>query len=239
MTDLPRGRWERTAEWPLTGIALLFLGAYAWPILNPDLAAPWPEICRAVTWAAWATFVLDYFVRLLSATARGQFMRANLLDLAVIALPILRPLRLLRLVTLLAVLNRHAGTSMRGRVAVYVAGSTVLVLFVSALAVLDAERGRDGANIADFGDAVWWATTTITTVGYGDRFPVTGTGRLVAGGLMLSGIALLGVVTASFASWLIERVSQAEETSQSATRRDIEALAAEVAALRDEITRPH
>lgn len=149
----------------------------------------------------------------------------------------LRPLRLLRLVKLLNVLNRHAGGSLRGRVAVYVAGSTALVLFVAALAMLDAERGADGTNIATFGDALWWATTTVTTVGYGDRFPVTETGRLVAGGLMVAGIALLGIVTASFASWLIERVQQVEEQSQVATRRDVAALTAEVAALREALDR--
>jgi voltage-gated potassium channel len=235
MTDVQRAKWERAAEWPLTIIALLFLGGFAWPILEPNLDPPWPEICRAVTWAAWAAFVVDYLVRLSLAMERGRFIRSNLLDLAVVVLPVLRPLRLLRLVTMLSVLNRYASGSMRGRVAVYVAGSTALVLFVASLSVLDAERGHRGSNIKSFDDALWWAATTVTTVGYGDHFPVTGTGRLVAGGLMLAGIALLGIVTASFASWLIERVSQVEEVAQAATRRDVEALTAEIAALRSEI----
>ncbi len=185
-----------------------------------------------MTVTTWLLFALDYIARLALSVDRWQFVRTNLLDLAVIALPLLRPLRLLRLVMLLNVLNRRAGGSLRGRVAVYVAGATSLVLFVSALAVLDAERGAEDANIATFGDALWWAMTTVSTVGYGDRFPVTETGRLVAGGLMLAGIALLGVVTASLASWLIERVQQVEEESQAATRRDVAALTAEVAALR-------
>lgn len=77
----------------------------------------------------------------------------------------------------------------------------------------------------------------MTTVGYGDQFPVTDTGRLVAAGLMLAGIALLGVVTASLASWLIERVAQVEEESQAATRRDVAALTAQVAALTDALAR--
>jgi voltage-gated potassium channel len=57
---------------------------------------------------------------------------------------------------------------------------------------------------------LWWALTTIATVGYGDRYPVTGQGRLVAAGLMVAGIAVLGVVTASIASWLIEKVREVE-----------------------------
>lgn len=237
MIETRRKRWERAVEWPLTATALLFLLAYAWPVLEPDLRQPWPTVFQVITWATWAAFALDYLVRLSLAERRGRFVRTHLFDLAVIVLPLLRPLRLLRLVTLLNVLNRYAGASMRGRVAVYIGGSTVLVLFVAALAALDAERGEAGSNIETFGDALWWAVATVTTVGYGDLFPVTATGRVVAVVLMLAGIALLGVVTGSLASWLIERVQQVEEESQTATRRDVAALAAEVSALRDEIAR--
>jgi voltage-gated potassium channel len=231
-TESRLDRWERRAEWPLTVAALLFLIAYAWPILDPELPSSVRRTLGLVAWAAWALFVVDYLVRLALATERGKFFVRNIFDLLVVALPLLRPLRLLRLVTLLHVLNRHAGGSLRGRVVVYVAGAASLILFVASLAILDAERGREGANIGTFGDALWWALTTVTTVGYGDRFPVTGTGRAVAAGLMLSGIALIGVVTATFASWLIEKVQEVEDAAQTATRRDIEALAEEVAQLR-------
>jgi voltage-gated potassium channel len=236
MTDESRRqRWEDKADWSLTITAVLFLVAYAAPILQPDLGDPWPTICQSVTWAAWALFVVDYVARLALSRDRRAFVRGNLLDLAVIALPLLRPLRLLRLVKLLSVLNRNAGGSMRGRVAVYVAGASSLVLFVASLAVLDAERGAKGATITTFGDAAWWAMTTVTTVGYGDRYPITGEGRLVAGGLMLAGIALLGIVTASFASWLLDKVREVEEHGQAATRADMVALTAEVQALRQEL----
>jgi voltage-gated potassium channel len=238
MTDeARRGRWEAAADWPLTITAVVFLIGYALPILRPDLGDPIPMLCRVVTWAAWAVFVVDYVVRLVLSLDRVAFVRGNLLDLAVVVLPMLRPLRLLRLVALLSILNRATGGSMRGRVAVYVAGATSLVLFVASLAVLEAERGAQDASITTFGDALWWAMTTVTTVGYGDRFPVTDQGRYIAGGLMLAGIALLGIVTASLASWLIERVQEVEEESQAATRADVAALTAEVRALRAEIAR--
>jgi voltage-gated potassium channel len=214
-----RERWERAVEWPVTLLALLFLAGYAWPILDVGLNPPWPNVCRALTWAAWAAFAVDCVVRLALSIDRGRFVHSNPVDLAVVLLPLLRPLRLLRLVTLLSVVNRYAGGSLRGRVAIYVAGSTALVLFVAALAVLDAERGQKG-NIETFGDAFWWAMTTVSTVGYGDQIPVTATGRFIAGGLMLAGIALLGVVTASLASWLIEKMTDVAEASQAATRRD-------------------
>lgn len=232
-----RQRWEAAGEWPLTIAAVAFLGAYAWPILDPALAGEWATVCRLVALGAWLMFAVDYGVRLALSTDRWAFVRSNVFDLLVVALPVLRPLRLLRLVTLLSVLNRHAGSSLRGRVAIYVAGASMLVVLVAAIAALDAERDAPGASITGFGDALWWAVTTVTTVGYGDTFPVTPTGRFVAVGLMLCGIALIGVVTASFASWLIERVSEVEEESEAATRRDIAALTREVQALRQEISR--
>jgi len=242
--ELLRHRWEQAANWPLTAAAVIFLAAYAWPILEPNLARPWPYVCEILTSATWGAFAVDYAVRLTLSRSRWRFVRQNLLDLAIVTLPLLRPLRLLRLVTLLSVLNRTGGGSLRGRVAVYVAGSTVLVLFVASLAVLDAERGEAASNVATFGDAVWWAVTTVTTVGYGDQFPVTSTGRFIAGALMLCGIALLGVVTGSIASWLLDRVREVEEESQAATRHDVLVLSREIAALRmelaqDRITRHH
>jgi voltage-gated potassium channel len=225
-------RWEDATEWWLTAAALLFLAAYALPVVDPDLAAPWPTVCRAVTAGAWIAFAVDYVVRLGLSVDRWTFVRTHLLDLAVITLPLLRPLRLLRLVTLLSVLNRHAGSSLRGRVAVYVVGATSLLVLVAALAALDAERGHPDGNIDGFGDALWWSFATVTTVGYGDRFPVTSTGRVVAAGLMLTGIALLGVVTATVASWLVDRVRQVGEEQEAVTRRDLQTLTAEIARLR-------
>ena len=75
---------------------------------------------------------------------------------------------------------------------------------------------------------MWWALATISTVGYGDLYPVTTLGRFVAGGLIMCGIGVLGVVTAAFASWLIERVEDIEEAERgraatSPTRRPLRA----------------
>ena len=231
-----RERWERHLEWPLMGAALVFLVGYAWPILDPDISDTWFTVCVVTSWTAWALFATDYAVRLLLSIDRKGFVRGNLLDLAVVVLPLLRPLRILRLVTLLTVLNRNAGSSFRGRVAVYIVGASTAVMFVASLAILQAERGRDGANIETFGDALWWAITTVTTVGYGDQYPVTAQGRLIAVALMLSGIALIGVITATFASWLIERVEEVEEETRTATRQDVQVLADELALLRALIT---
>jgi voltage-gated potassium channel len=75
------------------------------------------------------------------------------------------------------------------------------------------ERGVEGSNIKNFGDGLWWAVTTVTTVGYGDRFPTTSTGRVLAVCLMLVGISLMGVITASVAAWFV-KMSQDDPTSK-------------------------
>lgn len=237
-SDEPRVmQWEARTGWVLTTAAMAFLVAYAVPILDPRLPRPQQNLCAVATWATWAVFALDFGVRVSLSFDRRRFLRTNLIDLVVVVLPVLRPLRPLRLVTLVSVLIRHAGSSLRGRVLTYVVGSTSLVIFVAALAVLDAERDSPTANIRSFQDAMWWAITTVTTVGYGDRYPTTTEGRYVAAGLMIAGIALLGVITAAFASSLVDRVREVEQETGAATRRDVAALTAEVIALRHEISR--
>ena len=174
MIEARRERWERPAEWPLTAAALLFLAAYAWPILDPDLSLALVRLCQVITWGTWASSRWTTSCAGSSAWSGGNSSEGTSLDLGVVVLPILRPLRLLRLVTAINALNRHAGRSLRGRVAVYVAGSDVTGdLRRRAWPCWSAERADPDANITSFGDAVWWAMTTVTTVGYGDRFPVT------------------------------------------------------------------
>lgn len=228
-------RWERAATWPLTIAALLFLGAYAWPILDPHLARPWTRLCSVVDWTVWAIFVADYLARLGLARDRVRFVRRNFLDLAVVVLPVFRPLRLLRLLTLLNVLSRNAGNSFRGKVATFVVVATSLIVFISSLAVLSAERGHPGSNIDTFGNALWWCMETVTTVGYGDHYPVTVTGRFIAVGMMITGIALLGIVTASLASWLLDRIRSTQKAAQPADSDAMADLSGQVAALTKEV----
>jgi voltage-gated potassium channel len=231
-------RYRDLAEWPLMATALLFLAAYAWQVIGrvQGSGAMWLE---AVMWATWGIFAVDYAANLWLAKDRWNWFVRNLHELLIVALPIFRPLRLLRLVTLLSVLHRTIGETLRGRVVTYVAGSAALLVFVGALAVLDVEQSAPDAKIVSFGDALWWGITTITTVGYGDMYPVTPIGRLVAAALMMSGIAVLGVVTASIASWLVQRVEDTAETVAEAVeepvRIEVAELVAEIAALRREI----
>jgi len=230
-------RYRDLADWPLTLTALVFLAAYASQVIGriEGGAAFWLE---AVMWATWGIFAVDYLANLWLAPDRGSWFVRNLHELLIVALPFFRPLRLLRLVTLLSVLHRTLGDTLRGRVVTYVVGSATMLVFVGALAVLDVEQSAPEAKILTFGDALWWAITTITTVGYGDMYPVTPLGRMVAAALMMSGIAVLGVVTASIASWLVQRVEDTAEAAAEAeepVRAEVAELVAEIALLRRDI----
>jgi voltage-gated potassium channel len=210
---------------------LLFLAAYAIPIIDPRLPRAVGLACYWVGWLTWLLFVGDYLIRLFLAEDRRRYLLRHWIDLLVVALPLLRPLRLLRLVPLISVLNRRASSLLRGRVAIYVAVGSSLIGFVAALAVLSAERGRPNANIENFGDAIWWSAETMTTVGYGDKYPVTALGRTIAVGLMICGIALLGTVTATLASWLVEHVSAVEASEHTRLMARIDRLEAKLDAV--------
>ena len=131
------------------------------------------------------------------AKSKLEFFKSRWLDVLAVALPVLRPLRLLRLVVVLSALQRFVGHSLRGRIAIYV--DRIDRAHVVRRRLGGPRRGaqeRRDANITNFGDAIWWVMTTLSTVGYGDHYPVTTTGRCVAVALMVVGVALLGVVTA-------------------------------------------
>jgi voltage-gated potassium channel len=234
-----RRRYEELSQWPLVALALLFVAAYAWGVLRPGLPDWLLTTLHGVTVVAWPVFLADYLLRLALAEQRGRFVRQNWVDGVAVLLPLLRPLRLLSLIRVVRVLDRRLTTSLHGRVAAYVTLTASLVVFMASLAVYDAERGAPGASITHYGDALWWALTTITTVGYGDEYPVTEQGRLVAVLLMVGGIALLGVVTAAVASWFVGRVTEAaqaqDDEDDAALRAEVRALALEVRQLRAEL----
>lgn len=228
-------RWERFTHRPLFALAIAFAVAYAVPIVAPNAGSAVSWTCWAIDWGVWAAFAVDYCVRLGLSPHRWTFVRTHKIDLICVVLPMFQPLRLLRLVSTLLLVGRRAMIASQVRLTTYVIGAIVGLTMFGSLAVLDVERNAPGSNIKTLGDALWWSFATMTTVGYGDMAPVTGAGRLLAVGLMLSGIALLGVVTANIAAWFISRFdsSGAAEARQTAA---IHALTEEVRALRAEIT---
>ncbi|WP_245722173.1 potassium channel family protein [Nocardia crassostreae] len=193
----------------------------------------WANILDATV---WALFAVDYVIRLRLSTNRRRFVRRNWLDLVAVLLPPLRPLRLLRAVLLvLDAADRRSRFQSRTRMSVFVGTGSLLLLFVCSLALYDAERDAEGANVKSFGDALWWAAVSVTTVGYGDRYPVTVEGRLVALILMTIGIGLISFAIGATTSWVVDKLGTVEKTSER-TEGEIGLLLAEIRSLRAEVT---
>ncbi|MFD7278088.1 potassium channel family protein [Streptomyces sp. NPDC059862] len=202
--------WERRMGIPLAVASLLFLVSYGVRVLGEGLPQPVRDLCLAVTYASWALFVVDYAVRWRLSGEGSAFVHRHWLDSLVVLLPLLRPLRIVRVYD--ALQDRRRGEprlALQARVMLYAGLASTLLGLSAALAVYHYEHRAPGATIRTFGDSLWWAASTLATVGYGDVVPVTLVGRLIAVALMGCGLALLGAVTGSFSSWLMQRFARA------------------------------
>ena len=169
-------RWEKLSEWPLAGIAVVFLAAYSIQVLAQPQGYT-AAVLQAVLLITYLAFVVDYVVRLSLAPNRARWFVRHLFDLAIVALPMLRPLQLLRLVVVVTALQRAVGDAIRGRVILYTVSCATVLIYAASLAILEVERSEPNANIKNFGDAVWWSISTVTIrrsvalhrMGAGDR----------------------------------------------------------------------
>lgn len=174
------------------------------------------EISRIIQWVdlfACAIFFADFVLRFRAAPSKGQFMKLGWIDLLA-CIPNVTWLRFGRFVRVLRVLRLLRGIrslqrlfevffSRREKGGFASVGVTAFLLIVFAsVAVLMVENAPD-SNIKSAGDAIWWSVTTVTTVGYGDRYPVTLEGRVVAMVLMLSGVGLFSMVSGLVASMFL------------------------------------
>ena len=192
--------WTKLSPTFLQVLGVIFLAGYAWPIINPNLSPALHSLCNWTLFVIWVFFAFDYFARLSIADDKRLFVRKNLLYLAAVALPFLPLLRAIRALAAVTVLSRRNRGSRSQQVTTSVVTLAFATWFVAGLAVTEAERHVDGANIQGVGDGWWWAITTMATVGYGDTYPVSPQGRIVGMSLMIMGVALLGTITASIAS---------------------------------------
>ena len=168
----------------------------------------------------WAVFIVDYFVRLGLASNRRKFVRHNILDMTSMVIPFMRPFLLLVYLRRLRWFRGRTGSSLRARILAYAGSAVIMFIYVISLAVFAAERHAPDASITSYGDSVWWAMETISTVGYGDMVPVTIPGRIYAVFLMLGGMVIVGATTATVISYLSEKVQTAHKRSQETHHRN-------------------
>jgi len=195
----------------LTILALAFLVAFSWPAFEAIPSEQTSRILNGVQWLSWVAFAIDLVFGLFRAEDKKDFIRRHPLEILAVALPMLRPLRIVRVISFGSMVFEKVAIGKSLGILIRLLVITLFLGYISAIQITMIEREQSGANILNFWDGLWWAFTTITTVGYGDKYPISGEGRILAVFLMVLGISLLGVVTATIAAWFV-RIMQ-DETS--------------------------
>jgi voltage-gated potassium channel len=188
----------------LTFLALVFLITFSYPAFEPNISSTTQSNLDLLQWIIWGAFALDLLIGLVTATNRKQFIIKHPLDIAAVLLPFLRPLRLLRVISFGGLALQKVAIGRQFAITVKVFIASIFIAYISAVQITISERAIEGSNIKNFGDGLWWAITTVTTVGYGDRYPTSAEGKFLAVGLMVVGISLMGVITASVAAWFVK-----------------------------------
>jgi voltage-gated potassium channel len=220
-------------------LLMLVLSLFAIAALGVEVAMRLkPEIRAVLDYADYAICVLfgcDFAVSLYRAPNRRRyFFRWGWLDLlsSIPVLSVARWGRIARVARVFRVLRGVRATreitavilKERARNTFLAAGLLALMLVVvCSIAMLHFETTRD-ANIRTAEDAVWWSFSTITTVGYGDRYPVTSEGRFVAVILMCAGVGLFGTLSGFLATWFLGHRHDDHESDLTALRKEIGAL---------------
>lgn len=233
---------ERATDVPLLVLALLMIPLLLVPLFG-DPSDNVERVVVAADWLIWSAFAVDFGVKVAVAPRRIHYIRTHPLEGAMVLLPFLRPLRLARFlrlarvatalginVTILRDLSRQRGTKL-------MVAAVLACLVTGAGGVFLAERKEPEANIQNFADALWWAATTMTTVGYGDFYPTTAEGRGIAVALMLFGIASLTALTATIAAMLVREHTADDQASTTSLAAEILELRAELERLRGALER--
>jgi voltage-gated potassium channel len=188
----------------LTFLALTFLFAFSYPAFVDSVSSTMNNYLGIIQWVCWIAFAADLIFGLIKAESKVAYLKRHPLEIASTLLPFLRPLRLMRVISFGGLALQKVAIGRQFAITLKVAIATVFIAYVSAVQMTISESNVDGSNIKNIGDGLWWAITTVTTVGYGDRYPTTLEGKSLAVLLMVTGISLMGVITATVAAWFIE-----------------------------------
>ena len=195
-----RRLWNST----LTFLAIAFLVSYSYPAFVEEISTSVQSILDTVQWVSWIAFAADLLVGILAAESKVHFLKRHPLEILAVLLPFLRPLRLLRFISFGTLVFEKVNLGKSIAISFKVIVTALFLTYLAGIEITLAERGEPGATIQTVGDGFWWAITTLTTVGYGDIYPTTTEGRFIAVGLMVSGICVLGVISATVAAWFVK-----------------------------------
>ena len=195
-----RRLWNST----LTFLAIAFLVSYSYPAFVEEISTSVQSILDTVQWVSWIAFAADLLVGVLAAESKVHFLKRHPLEILAVLLPCLRPLRLLRFISFGTLVFEKVNLGKSIAISFKVIVTALFLTYLAGIEITLAERGESGATIQTVGDGFWWAITTLTTVGYGDIYPTTTEGRFIAVGLMVSGICVLGVISATVAAWFVK-----------------------------------
>ena len=188
----------------LTALALCFLVAFSYPAFSENVTPFMKSLIDAVQWICWLAFALDLFYGIWKAENKKKYLKHHPLEIVSVLLPFLRPLRLMRVISFGGLAIQKVAVERQIAITFKVVLTAFFVAYISAVQITIIERTVEGSNIKNFSDGLWWAVTTVTTVGYCDRYPTTTEGRFLAVLLMIMGISLVGVITASVAAWFVK-----------------------------------
>ena len=227
--------WEDRSSTPMFVASVLYLLAFAAPIMSTRIQEPYDGYLNIIQMILWGLFAADYCIRLYLAPRRLYFITHNLMNLAIVLLPAWR------IVSFLAMIHLTANRQYKrlSELAVKLFGYTAIFIIMFALAIYSVESSEPGAMIRDLPTAYWWTFTTLATVGYGDVYPVTGIGRVIAVVVMLYGVGMVAVATGALASWIIEKIGGREEQEYPATKADVDDLRQEISELRALLAREY
>ena len=191
-------------NWSLTLLALAFLFAYSYPAFVAEVSTSSQSILDGIQWVSWIAFAADLLFGIYKASNKVQFLKRHPLEILAVILPFLRPLRLLRFISFGTLVFEKVNLGKSIAITFKVIVTALFLTYLAGIEITMAERGEPGATIQTVGDGFWWAITTLTTVGFGDIYPTTTEGRFIAVGLMVSGICVLGVISATVAAWFVK-----------------------------------
>jgi voltage-gated potassium channel len=206
-------RIEQITKYPMALLGLVWL-VLAIVVLSTDVSGSPSTLVVGSLFALWVIMLVEYLVRLVITPDTPGYVKRRWVEPATVMVPPFQGWHIIGIERMSLIVREgelRVESILRHHSLFRVLLAVVATIFVGAWLVLLFEERAKGSNIHDYPDALWWAIVTVTTVGYGDRYPVTEGGRIVAVILMLVGIGLIGTLTATVASVFIKEHTDANK----------------------------